>query len=940
MLLVTDYKQTLNLPKTDFPMKGNLAQKEPEMLKRWEADDVYQQIRDASKGRPKFILHDGPPYANGDIHIGHVVNKVLKDMIVKSKQLDGYDSPYTPGWDCHGLPIENKVESIVGKAGDKVTEAEFRQKCREYATRQIDNQRVEFKRLGVFGDWDDPYLTMNFANEANTVRALGKIMDKGHIYKGVKPVHWSWGAHSAMAEAEVEYEDKVSTAIDVRFWPKDKNALLDKFNASDDGTEVSVVIWTTTPWTIPGNLAVCVHPELTYALVACNGERLVMADDMVEGVMQRYGFESFERVGTSVGANLENLVLQHPLYKRDSLMVVGDYVTTESGTGCVHTAPDHGVDDFYTGKRYNLELLDPVNDNGVFRDNVEMFGGHHVSKVDKPMLDALIDAGKLVFSDKYKHSYPHCWRTKTFIIFRATPQWFVSMDNHDLRKDTLNEIAKVKWIPEWGQSRIEGMIANRPDWCISRQRYWGVPIPLFLHNETGELHKDTQALMEQVAQRIEKAGIQAWFDLDPTELLGNEAVDYSKVTDVLDVWFDSGTSFFHVLQQKDEMTYPADMYLEGSDQHRGWFHSSILASTAINKHAPYKQVLTHGFTVDKDGKKMSKSLKNTIAPQTLMKTLGADIVRLWVCSVDYQGEMSVSQEVLDRMADSYRRIRNTARYLLSAINDFDPATDSVSANDMVAIDRWAIDRTLKTQQAVQQSYDSYQFHAVYQNIHHFCNVDMSNFYLDIIKDRQYTMASNSHGRRSAQTAMYLIAESLVRWISPVLSFTSDEIWQHIPGDRKESVFTKPYFEGLYALDSNSALTNQQWESVVDTRNAVTKALEVLRADKQIGGGLDAALTLYCDGDLASTLNKFGDELRFVFITSDAQVKAFKEKPDDAVVVSIGDAPLVIVANKTEAEKCVRCWHKRSDVGDVSEHSELCTRCASNAFGDGEQRVFA
>jgi len=937
---VTDYKQTLNLPKTDFPMKGNLAQKEPEMLKRWEADDVYQQIRDASKGRPKFILHDGPPYANGDIHIGHVVNKVLKDMIVKSKQLDGYDSPYTPGWDCHGLPIENKVESIVGKAGDKVTEAEFRQKCREYATRQIDNQRVEFKRLGVFGDWDDPYLTMNFANEANTVRALGKIMDKGHIYKGVKPVHWSWGAHSAMAEAEVEYEDKVSTAIDVRFWPKDKNALLDKFNASDDGTEVSVVIWTTTPWTIPGNLAVCVHPELTYALVACNGERLVMADDMVEGVMQRYGFESFERVGTSVGANLENLVLQHPLYKRDSLMVVGDYVTTESGTGCVHTAPDHGVDDFYTGKRYNLELLDPVNDNGVFRDNVEMFGGHHVSKVDKPMLDALIDAGKLVFSDKYKHSYPHCWRTKTFIIFRATPQWFVSMDNHDLRKDTLNEIAKVKWIPEWGQSRIEGMIANRPDWCISRQRYWGVPIPLFLHNETGELHKDTQALMEQVAQRIEKAGIQAWFDLDPTELLGNEAVDYSKVTDVLDVWFDSGTSFFHVLQQKDEMTYPADMYLEGSDQHRGWFHSSILASTAINKHAPYKQVLTHGFTVDKDGKKMSKSLKNTIAPQTLMKTLGADIVRLWVCSVDYQGEMSVSQEVLDRMADSYRRIRNTARYLLSAINDFDPATDSVSANDMVAIDRWAIDRTLKTQQAVQQSYDSYQFHAVYQNIHHFCNVDMSNFYLDIIKDRQYTMASNSHGRRSAQTAMYLIAESLVRWISPVLSFTSDEIWQHIPGDRKESVFTKPYFEGLYALDSNSALTNQQWESVVDTRNAVTKALEVLRADKQIGGGLDAALTLYCDGDLASTLNKFGDELRFVFITSDAQVKAFKEKPDDAVVVSIGDAPLVIVANKTEAEKCVRCWHKRSDVGDVSEHSELCTRCASNAFGDGEQRVFA
>jgi len=693
---VTDYKQTLNLPKTEFPMRGNLAQKEPEMLKRWQKEDVYQQIRQASKGRPKFILHDGPPYANGDLHIGHVVNKVIKDMIVKSKQLDGYDSPYTPGWDCHGLPIENKVESLVGKAGDKVTEAEFRQKCREYASKQIDNQREEFKRLGVFGDWGNPYLTMNFENEANIVRALGKILEKGHIYKGVKPVHWSWGAHSAMAEAEVEYEDKTSNAIDVRFNPKDKKALLDKFGASDDGTNVSVVIWTTTPWTIPGNQAVCVHPELDYALVSCNGERLIVADEMVESCMQRYEFEQFERIASVKGAALENLMLVHPLYKRDSLMVVGDYVTTETGTGCVHTAPDHGVDDFYTGKRYNLELLDPVNDNGVFRENVETFGGEHVSKVDKHMLEALSEAGMLIHQAKYQHSYPHCWRTKTFIIFRATPQWFVSMDSHDLRKDALSEIAKVKWVPDWGQQRIEGMIANRPDWCISRQRYWGVPIPLFLHEETGELHPDTQNLIESVAQRIEQSGIQAWFDLDAKELLGDEADQYSKVNDVLDVWFDSGSSFFHVLQQNEEMTYPADMYLEGSDQHRGWFHSSILASTAINKHAPYKQVLTHGFTVDKDGKKMSKSLKNTVAPQTLMKTLGADIVRLWVCSVDYRGEMSVSQEILDRMADSYRRIRNTARYLLSAINDFDPALHSVAKEDMLAIDRWAIDRTLQT----------------------------------------------------------------------------------------------------------------------------------------------------------------------------------------------------------------------------------------------------
>jgi len=936
---VTDYKQTLNLPKTDFPMRGNLAKREPETLKRWEQEGTYQQIRAAAAGKPKFILHDGPPYANGDIHIGHAVNKVIKDMIIKSKQLAGFDAPYTPGWDCHGLPIENKVESLVGKAGDKVTEGEFRQKCREYATKQIDNQRKEFKRLGMFGDWEKPYLTMDFANEANIVRALGKIIEKGHIYKGVKPVHWSWGAHSAMAEAEVEYENKTSTTIDVRFAPKDQTALLAKFGANDDGSPVSVVIWTTTPWTIPGNQAVCVHPELNYALVAVNNERLVLADDMVEQIMQRYGFDSFERVGTAKGAELEHLVLRHPLYDRDSLLVTGDYVTTETGTGCVHTAPDHGVDDFYTGKRYNLELLDPVNDNGVFRADVEHFGGEHVSKVDQHMVDALTDAGKLVNTDKIQHSYPHCWRTKTFIIFRATPQWFISMDNHDLRADTLNEIDKVKWVPDWGQSRIRGMIENRPDWCISRQRYWGVPIPLFLHIETGELHKDTLNLMEQVAQRIEQSGIQAWFDLDASELLGEDANQYSKVTDVLDVWFDSGTSFYHVLQQNEEMTYPADLYLEGSDQHRGWFHSSILASTAINKHAPYKQVLTHGFTVDKDGKKMSKSLMNAIAPQTLMKSLGADIVRLWVSSVDYRGEITVSQENLDRMADSYRRIRNTTRYLLSAINDFDPATDLVAFDDMLAIDRWAIDRTCKTQAAVQQAYDDYQFHAVYQSIHNFCNVDMSNFYLDIIKDRQYTMQPDSRGRRSAQSAMYLITEALVRWITPVLSFTSDEIWQHMPGDRSKSVFTQTYFDGLAELQSQGALDNNAWSHIIDARNAVTKALEVLRADKQIGGGLDASVTLYCDGELNQALDQLGEELRFVFITSEANIKPLSEKPADTPVVSVQESSLAIEAVKSDTAKCVRCWHKRKDVGSTAEHPELCARCVSNTDGDGEQRQF-
>ena len=921
-------------------MRGNLAKREPEMLARWQQEDLYGQIRQASKGRPRFILHDGPPYANGDIHIGHVVNKVIKDFIVKSKQLDGFDSPYVPGWDCHGLPIENKVESLVGKAGDKVTEAQFRAHCREYAAEQIDKQRVEFKRLGVFGDWDNPYLTMDFKNEANIVRALGKIIEQGHIYKGVKPVHWSWGAHSAIAEAEVEYEDKTSTAIDVRFAPKDKAALLERFNVTDDGSDLNVVIWTTTPWTIPGNLAVAVHPELNYALIACNGERLVLADELVDSALQRYGITDFKRLGYCPGNKLEKLVLQHPLYSRDSLLVVGDYVTTESGTGCVHTAPDHGVDDFYTGQRYGLELLDPVTDNGLFRQNVALFAGEHVMKVDKHLLEELTSKGRLMHSEAYRHSYPHCWRTKTPIIFRATPQWFISMDNKNLRADALTEIASVKWIPDWGQSRIDGMIRNRPDWCISRQRYWGVPITLFLHNQTGELHPDTAALIETVALNIERNGIQAWFDLDPADLLGDTAADYDKTTDVLDVWFDSGSSFFHVLQQDPQLTYPADMYLEGSDQHRGWFHSSILTSVAINRKAPYRQVLTHGFTVDQNGRKMSKSLGNVIAPQQLMKTLGADIVRLWVCSADYSGEMTVSKEILARMADSYRRIRNTARYLLSALSDFDPAVHSVAARDMLALDKWAVAKTLKTQIAIHAAYDSYQFHAVYQRVHNFCSEDMSSFYLDIIKDRQYTMPADSLGRRSAQTAMYLIIDAMVRWIAPVLSFTSDEIWQHLPGDRSSSVFAETYSTQLFTLN-DSSLSQAEWATIIDTRNAVSKALEALRSDNKIGGSLDAELSLFCESDLENTLSKLGNELRFVFITSEAKVKPYADHPDTATEVLIGNTRLAIDASKSNSKKCVRCWHLRSDVSTDATHPELCSRCITNiAAGSGELRKYA
>lgn len=928
-------------------MRGNLANREPQMLARWEEQGIYQHIRDHSAGRPKFVLHDGPPYANGDIHIGHVVNKVIKDMIVKSRQLAGFDSPYVPGWDCHGLPIENKVEGLVGKPGDKVSEGEFREKCREYAGKQIDNQREEFKRLGIIGDWHAPYLTMNYANEANIVRTLGKIIKAGHVYKGTKPVYWSWGAHSAVAEAEIEYEDKTSTAIDVRFEPRDKSALLRVFGAADDGSNVNIVIWTTTPWTIPGNLAVTLHPELQYALVSVNGERLVMAEAMVDDVMARYGFDNHSIVASTSGESLAGLTLKHPLYERDSLIILGDYVTTESGTGAVHTAPDHGVDDFYSAQKAGLGLLDYVNDNGVFRDHVELFAGEHVTKVDKHMTEELEKRGRLVKSEAYQHSYPFCWRTKTPIIYRATPQWFIGMETKGLRKDTLDEIDKVQWIPDWGKSRIHGMIASRPDWCISRQRYWGVPIPLFLHKETGELHPNTAELIEASAERVETAGIQAWFDLQPEELLGNEAALYDKVNDVLDVWFDSGTTWMHVLQQNESLTYPADIYLEGSDQHRGWFHSSILTSVAVNRQAPYRQVLTHGFTVDQHGRKMSKSLGNIIAPQKLLKTLGADIVRLWVCSTDYRGEMTVSNEILDRMSDAYRRIRNTARYLLSAINDFDPETHSVAREDMLALDQWAIHCAARTQDTIQQAYEAYQFHTVYQTIHHFCAVDMSSFYLDIIKDRQYTMAQDSTGRRSAQTAMYLITDALTRWIAPVLSFTSDEIWQHLReqsdanrAQRSPTPFTETYLDTLSVTDSESAITAQDWALVTEIRDAVSKALESLRTDGLIGGALDATVTVYASDEINRLLAKIGDELRFVFITSQAQIAAMSDKPESLDTLVSHGHDFAVEVGKADGQKCVRCWHVREDVGSNATHPEICNRCVSNVDGDGEIRRIA
>ncbi len=942
---MSDYKRTLNLPKTSFAMKANLAQREPDMLARWEEMDLHGRIREACEGREKFILHDGPPYANGEIHIGHAVNKVLKDVIVKSRQLAGYDAYYIPGWDCHGLPIEHQVEKKIGKPGARVDFAEFRTCCREYANQQIAGQMRDFKRLGVLGDWAHPYRTMDFASEAGIVRALARVIANGHVYRGTKPVYWSVGAHSALAEAEVEYQDKTSLAVDVRFSPRDPRALLEPFGVSADAeAPVSVVIWTTTPWTLPGNLAVAVHPELDYALVACDvgagPERLVLAADMVDAVMARYGVADFEVLATCAGAALEGVELEHPFYDRVSVLALGEHVTTEAGTGAVHTAPDHGVEDFDLGRRYGLELLYPVNGDGVFESHVELFAGEHVHKIDEHMLEVLRERGKLVREAPFEHSYPYCWRTRTPLIFRATPQWFVSMDKQALREGVLREIGRVRWIPGWGEARIEAMMRTRPDWCISRQRAWGVPLSLFVHKRTGELHPDTIELLEQVAQRIEREGIQAWWDLDARDLLGEAAGDYEKVPDILDVWFDSGTTYEYVLRQREGQTFPADLYLEGSDQHRGWFHSSLLTCVAIHGHAPYRQVLTHGFTVDQDGRKMSKSLGNVVSPQKVMKTLGADIIRLWVAATDYRGEMSVSEEILKRTADAYRRIRNTARFLLANLDGFDPAADALPAGEMLALDAWVVGRALELQQEIAAAYEDYNFHAVYQKVHNFCAIDLGAFYLDVIKDRQYTTRADSRARRSAQTAMYHVAEALVRWIAPVLSFTADEIWQFLPGRRGDSVFLETWYEGLFALDAGAPLSAADWAAVIATRQRVARELEKLRGAGTIGSSLDAEVTLYADDTLRAALQRLGEELRFVLITSEARLAPLAEKTAEADATGEEGGELWVAATASAAEKCVRCWHRRADVGSNTEHPGLCARCVENVEGDGEKRDFA
>ncbi|RMP69054.1 Isoleucine--tRNA ligase, partial [Pseudomonas syringae pv. atrofaciens] len=913
---------------------------------RWDSIGLYQKLREIGKDRPKFVLHDGPPYANGNIHIGHAVNKILKDMILRSKTLAGFDAPYVPGWDCHGLPIEHKVEVTHGK---NLSADRTRELCRAYASEQIEGQKSEFIRLGVLGDWSNPYLTMNFANEAGEIRALAEMVKGGFVFKGLKPVNWCFDCGSALAEAEVEYQDKKSSTIDVAFPIADEAKLAAAFGVPSLGKPASIVIWTTTPWTIPANQALNVHPEFEYALVDVGDKLLVLAAELVESCLARYKLEGIV-IATTTGQALELINFRHPFYDRLSPVYLADYVELGAGTGIVHCSPAYGVDDFNICKQYGLsndDIISPVQSNGVYVESLEFFGGQFIFKANQNIIDKLVEVGSLMDTETISHSYMHCWRHKSPLIYRATAQWFVGMDKQPesgetLRKRAVKAIEDTEFVPAWGQARLHSMIANRPDWCISRQRNWGVPIPFFLHKESGDLHPRTVELMEEVAQRVEKEGIEAWFKLDASELLGDEAGKYDKISDTLDVWFDSGTTHWHVLRGSHPMGHEsgprADLYLEGSDQHRGWFHSSLLTGCMLDDHAPYRELLTHGFVVDENGRKMSKSLNNVVAPQKVNDSLGADIMRLWVSATDYSGEMAVSDQILQRSADAYRRIRNTARFLLSNLTGFNPATDILPAEEMLALDRWAVDRTLLLQRELQEHYGEYRFWNVYSKIHNFCVQELGGFYLDIIKDRQYTTAANSTARRSCQTALFHISEALVRWIAPILAFTADELWQFLPGERNESVMLNTWYEGLTEMPADFDMDRAYWERIMAVKTSVNKEMENLRAAKAIGGNLQAEVTLYAEESLVADLSKLSNELRFVLITSTASVAPLASAPADAVVTEVAGLKLKVL--KSSHAKCARCWHHREDVGGNPEHPEICGRCVDNISGAGEVRHYA
>jgi isoleucyl-tRNA synthetase len=931
-----DYKNTLNLPDTPFPMRGDLAKREPQMLAQWQAQQRYQKIRAASKGRPKFILHDGPPYANGDIHIGHAVNKVLKDIIIKSRTLSGFDAPYVPGWDCHGLPIELQVEKKHGKS---IPPAQFRELCREYAAEQVERQKKDFIRLGVLGDWDHPYLTMDFRTEADIIRALGKIYERGYLYQGKKPVNWCLDCQSALAEAEVEYENKTSPAIDVGFEVQDKVALAKAFGIGHlPGDEkIHAVIWTTTPWTLPANQAVSVHPEYEYQLLKTAKGYLLLVTELAEACLKRYEL-SGEVVATCKGKALEHLALHHPFNDRLVPIICGEHVTLEAGTGLVHTAPAHGLDDYFVGQKYNLPNDNPVGDDGKFISTTPPAGGTALAglfvwKGNDVVIEAISASGHLLHLEKLQHSYPHCWRHKTPIIFRSTPQWFIGMEQHaqvggeQLRTLANQAVETTQFYPAWGRARLEAMIRNRPDWCVSRQRNWGVPMPFFVHKETMVLHPRTPELLEAVARRVEQQGIEAWFSLDAAELLGADAAHYRKLSDTLDVWFDSGATHAAVLRQRPELGFPADLYLEGSDQHRGWFQSSLLTSCAINDRAPYDALLTHGFVVDGNGHKMSKSKGNVIAPQKIFDTLGADILRLWVASTDYSGELTISDEILKRVVESYRRIRNTLRFLLANIADFDIQQQALPVDEWLEIDRYALALVSKLQAEVQDDYTRFEFHLVVQKLQSFCSEELGGFYLDILKDRLYTTAAGSKARRSAQNALYHITQSLTRLMAPILSFTGEEVWTLLSSKQEASVFEELWYELPVVAAMDSAALNA-WADIRNVRELANKKLEEQRAAGVIGSALAAEVDVYAHGAAYESLKRLADDLKFVFITSRVSLH---QREGSAIEIKV---------SASSHAKCERCWHYQEDVGSHAEHATLCGRCVSNLTGAGEARRYA
>lgn len=933
---MADYKHTLNLPTTSFPMKANLAGREPERLKAWQEQSLYEKIRLMSQDKPSFILHDGPPYANGHLHCGHALNKILKDIIIKSKTFSGMNAPFIPGWDCHGLPIELNVEKKVGKAGNKISAQDFRAKCREYAASQIEIQREEFKRLGVFGDWEKPYATFDYHYEANIIRALGKIIENGHLEQGFKPVHWCIACGSALAEAEVDYENKTSDSIDVAFFAEDPAALLALFSPTLPIKPVIVPIWTTTPWSLPGNEAVCLHPNLDYTLINAGERYFILATSLIDANIARWGIQSYQCLGQIKGQQFTQLRVFHPFEERPVPIITGEHVTTEAGTGCVHTAPAHGPDDYLVGKAFNLPLINPVLGNGCYAPSVPHFANRPVLKVNDDIIDLLKKRQVLLHHETIQHSYPHCWRHKTPMIFLATPQWFISMDKNGLRAHIMKVIGKVNWVPDWGKSRIANMVESRPDWCISRQRAWGTPMPLFVHKVSRELHPHSIALLEKVASRVEKEGIESWFASDVSDWLDEEdTLHFDKITDTLDVWFDSGVSHFSVLKQNSELHLPADIYFEGSDQHRGWFNSSLTTAVAMYGDAPYKTVLTHGYTVDSEGKKLSKSKGNYIALDKVIEQHGADILRLWVSSTDYRNEVSISEEILKRNGDAYRRIRNTARFLLANTDDFTPEIHLLAPNQLVELDKWIIQQAQQLQSEILIAYEHYHFHLIYQKIHNFCAVDLGSFYLDVIKDRQYTTPKDSIARRSCQTAMYHILHALTRWLAPILSFTAEEIWQATPWRTSDSIFLERWYIDWPRIDG---VDKAFWEKLQTVREEVNKALEVERQQGHIGSALAAEVILYADDDLLPLLAQLNNELRFLLITSSALIKPLNDVPDSLAINQ--ELGLAIEIKASQFEKCARCWHRTDDIGEYKAYSDLCGRCARNLMERYEVRNFA